>query len=101
MPSTALSVLYILTDFSGFLDGKVVKNPPAYAGDAKHMSSTPGLGGSSGEENGNLLQYSCLEKSHGQRSLTGYCPWGHKESELLKQLSSNTSYYNGLPWWLR
>ena len=22
------------------------------------------------------LQYSCLEKSHGQRSLVGYSPWG-------------------------
>ena len=100
MPSTALSVLYLFTYFSGFLDGKVVKNPPAYAGDARHMSSTPGLGGSPGEENGNLLQYSCLEKSHGQRSLTGYCPWGSQRVRL-KQLSSNTSYYNGLPWWLR
>ena len=24
------------------------------------------------------LQYSCLEKSHGQRSLVGFHPWGHK-----------------------
>ena len=30
----------------------------------------------SGEENGYPLQYSCLEKSHGQRSLVGYSPWG-------------------------
>ena len=29
----------------------------------------PGLGRSPGEGNGNPLQYSCLEKSHGQRSL--------------------------------
>ena len=27
---------------------------------------------------GNLLQYSCLESPHGQRSLVGYSPWGHK-----------------------
>ena len=25
------------------------------------------------------LQYSCLENAHGQRSLVGYRPWGHKE----------------------
>ena len=30
-----------------------------------------------GEGNGNPLQYSCLEKSHGQRSLADYSPWGH------------------------
>ena len=29
-----------------------------------------------GERNGNLLQYSCLENLHGQRSLVGYSPWG-------------------------
>ena len=27
------------------------------------------------EGNGNPFQYSCLEKSHGQRSLVGYSPW--------------------------
>ena len=31
---------------------------------------------SSGEGNGNPLQYSGLENSHGQRSLAGYSPWG-------------------------
>ncbi|KAB0377362.1 hypothetical protein FD755_011806 [Muntiacus reevesi] len=25
-------------------------------------------------------------KSHGQRSLVGYCPWGHKESDTTEQL---------------
>ena len=35
-----------------------VKNPPASAGDA---GSIPGPGRSPGEENGNPLQYSCLE----------------------------------------
>ena len=31
------------------------------------VSSSPGLGRSSGDGNGNPFQYSCLEKSHGQR----------------------------------
>ena len=35
----------------------MVQNPPANAG---VMGSIPGLGRSPGEENGNLLQYSCL-----------------------------------------
>ena len=39
---------------------------------------------SPGGRNGNLLQYSCLEKSHGQRSLEGYSPWGLKESETTE-----------------
>ena len=29
-----------------------------------------------GEGNGTSLQYSCLGKSHGRRSLVGYSPWG-------------------------
>ena len=40
----------------GFPGGSVVKNTPANAGDA---TSIPGLGRSSGEGNGNPLQYSC------------------------------------------
>ena len=31
-------------------------------------------------------QYSCLGKSHRQRSLVGYSPWGHKESNMTEQL---------------
>ena len=41
----------------------VVENPPANAGDARDEVSMPELGRSPGEGNGNLLQYSCLEKS--------------------------------------
>ena len=44
-------------DFAG---GPVVKNLPANAG---NMSLIPGSGISSGEGNGNPLQYSCLENS--------------------------------------
>ena len=32
------------------------------------------------------LQYSCLENPHGQRNLTGYSPWGHKESDITELL---------------
>ena len=28
-------------------------------------------------------------KSHGQRILAGYSPWGRKESDMTKQLNSN------------
>ena len=38
----------------------VLKNPPANAGDARDVTSIPGLGRSPGIGNGNPLQYSCL-----------------------------------------
>ena len=41
----------------------VVRNSPANAGDSRDMSSNPGSGRSPGGENGNPLQYSCLENA--------------------------------------
>ena len=29
---------------------------------------------------------------HGQRSLAGYNPWGHKELDILKRLRAHTTY---------
>ena len=49
----------------GFPGGLVVKNPLAKAGDT---GSTPGLGRSPGEGNGNPLQYSCLGNPMDRRS---------------------------------
>ena len=46
-----------LWETQGFAGGSVVKNPPAYAGDA---GSIPELGRSLGGGNGNSFQYSCL-----------------------------------------
>ena len=45
----------------GFLGGSVVRNPLASIGDAGDAGSIFGSGGSPGEGNGNLLQYSCQE----------------------------------------
>ena len=39
----------------------MVKSQPANAGDIRDAISIPGLGRSTGEGHGNLLQYSCLE----------------------------------------
>ena len=41
-----------------------------------------------GRAHGDPLQYSCLENPHGQKSLVGYSPWGHKESDTTKWLST-------------
>ena len=50
--------------------------------------SIPGWGRSPGGGHGNPLQYSCLENPHGQRSLAGCSPWGHKESNTTERPST-------------
>ena len=52
-----LDFLVLLPPSGVFPGGSVLKNLPANAGD---VGLIPGLGRSPGEENGNLLQYSCL-----------------------------------------
>ena len=56
----------------------VVKSLPASAGDVRDMGLILESGRSPGGGHGNPLQYSCLENPHGQRSLAGYNPWGHR-----------------------
>ena len=53
-PTSKINLIYLLM---GFLDGSLVKNPPANARDAGLI---PGSGRSPGEGNGNPFQYSCL-----------------------------------------
>ena len=72
----------VLLGFPGGSDGK---ESPCNAGD---LNSIPGLGRSPGGGHGNSLQYSCLENPHEQRSLVGYSPLGHKESDMTERLST-------------
>ena len=65
----------------GFLSGSEGKDS---ACNVEDPGSIPRSGRSPGEGNGNPLQYSCLENPHGQRSLAGYSPWGHKELETAE-----------------
>ena len=60
---------------------------------ARDLGSIPGLGRSPGEGNGNPFQYSCLENSHGQRSLESYSPQGHRESDKTERLSAYLLLY--------
>ena len=76
--------VYLLWDSSG---GLVVNNLHAYAGE---VGLTPGSGRSPKEGHGNPLQYSCLENPHGQRSLAGYSPRGHEESDTTERLIKST-----------
>ena len=77
-----LSYFAIEQKFSqGFPGGSEGKASTCNAGD---WGSVPGLGRSSGEGNGNPLQYSCLENPHGKRNVVGYSPWGRKESDTAE-----------------
>ena len=67
----------------GFPGGSDGKASVCNAGDPGLI---PGLGRSPEEGNGSPLRYFCLEKSHGWRSLVGYSPWSHEESDMIEQL---------------
>ena len=71
-------------DFPGGSDGK------ASVYNVGDLGSSPGLGRSPGEGNGNPLRY--YWKSHGQRSLVGYSLWGRKESDTTEWLHFHFHY---------
>ena len=62
-------------DFSG---SSVIKNLPAHAG---NVGSIPGSRRSPGEGKWQPTAVFLPGKSHGQRSLMGYTPWGHQEAD--------------------
>ena len=66
--------------FPGGSDGK------ASACNVGDPGSIPGLRRSPEEGNGNPLQHSSLENPMEWRSLIGYSPWGHKESDTTERL---------------
>ena len=76
--SPLISYSSILPSFCGGSDSK------ESSCSVKDLGSIPGLGRSPGGGHGNPLQYSYLETSHGQRSLAGYSPWGHTESDVTE-----------------
>ena len=57
----------------------MVKNQPAHAADIKDKDLIPGSGRSTGEGNGNPLQYSYLENSTDREG-----PWGCKGLTQLR-----------------
>ena len=76
-----------LHDPLGFPDGSVLKNLPASAGDVRDMGSIPGSGRSPGGGNGNVLQYSYLEKLMDRGAWLAAVEGGHKELDMTKRLS--------------
>ena len=55
-----------------FPDGSLLKDPPASTEATGEAGSTPRLGRSPGEGNGNPLQYSCLEESDETEPLSAH-----------------------------
>ena len=74
---------------SGFPTGSAVKNPPANAGDmAGAVGLTPVSGRFPWRRKWQPTPVFLPGKSHGQRSLVGYSPWGHKELDTTEQLNN-------------
>ena len=65
----------------------VVNNPPANSGDVRDMGSIPGSGRSPREKARQPTLVFFPGESPGQRSLVGYSPLGHKESDTTEQLT--------------
>ena len=66
----------------------VLKNLPASAVDIRDVGSIPGSGRSSGEGNGNLIQYSCLENPT-DGGLAAYIYGVTKNQTWLKGLNTH------------
>ena len=83
-------LLFMLVLYSlGYCGSSDSKESACIVGD---LALIPGLGTSPGGGHGNPLQYSCLENPHGQRSLAGYSPWGHKELDMTEGLSTQHTH---------
>ena len=83
----ALNTWQLWLGFPGGSDGE---ESACNAGD---LGLIPLLGRSPGEGNGYPLQYSC-HKSHRQKSLMSYSPWGHKELDINAWLTHTCSTYD-------
>ena len=61
----------------------MVKNPHANAGNIRDTNSIPESEGSL-EEGMETYPSILAWRIHGQRSLVGYSPWGHKEADMTE-----------------
>ena len=79
--------------------GSVVKNQPAYAGDTGDVGLIPGSGRSPWRRKRQPTPIFLPGKFYGQRSLTGYSPWGRKDSGLSMHMHVLYSYNIICPYW--
>ena len=64
--------------------GKAIKNPPASAGDKKRIRLNPWVGNIPWSRKWQPTPVFLPGKFHGQRSLLGYSPRDHKESDTIE-----------------
>ena len=69
----------------------MVKNLPANPGNIRHMGSVLGREDPLEEEMASHSREFFPGESHGQRSLVGYRPWGHKELDTTERLTLSLS----------
>ena len=67
-----------------FVGGSKVKNPSASAGDTGDVGFNPWVGKIPWSRKQQLTPVFLPGESHGQRSLAGYSPWGHKELDTTE-----------------
>ena len=83
-------IIYIyLISAMGFPSGSDGKESACNAGDP---GSTPGLGRSSGERNGNALRYSCLENPMDRGAWQATVCRVAKELDMTYRLSNSNKY---------
>ena len=88
--------MFYLTSYTpswGLLRWLSGKESSCKAGD---MGSIPGL--NQCRRNWQSTQVFFLGKSHGQKSLEGYSPWGLKESDMTEHTYTHTPRYSGRMW---
>ena len=76
----------------GFSGTTLVKNMPAKTGDIGDLGLIPGSGRSPGVENGNPLQYSCLEKPMDRGTWWATVHGGLKESATTEHTDTLKTY---------
>ena len=72
------------------------KNPSAMQ-KTGNVNSIPASGRSRGGVNGNPPPVFLPGKSHGQRSLTGYSPWGRNESDMTEHAGKSERSTRSVP----
>ena len=78
---------------TSFQEVLVVINPPANAGDTRDVGSPPGSGRYLGVDNGNPLQYSCLENAMDRGTWQAMVHRVTKSRTQLKRLGMHDEIY--------
>ena len=70
----------------------VVRNPPANTGHMRDAGLIPGLGRTPGGGAWQPTPVFSPGEFHGQRSIVGYSPWDHKDSDTTEQLTVSVQF---------